>query len=421
MNAPLTDSAEHKLVQWPEEGVRRIPFAVYSDPDVFAAEQKAIFRGPIWHFLGLEAQIPDPGCYVLAQVGEVPVILVRRKDGTIGALVNRCSHKGTPLVYEPSGRVDRLMCIYHNWCFDFEGNMTSVAFERGVRGKGGMASTFDKRDNGLQRLRVHTISGLVFGTLNDDTPPFEEYVGEDLLANIRRVCGRPLRILGQYSQLLPSNWKLYIENVKDPYHASILHAFNGVMKQDRLTMEGGITMGSRGWSHISYSKMSTDNGDAVYSSGQMRSAQIAEYGFGLRDSSMTQVWDDFGDGVSMTIQTIFPNFVLQQLRNSLAVRTIVPRGTHESELRWIAFGFVDDDEKKTNGRLKQCNMMGPAGLIAMEDGMIGGLVQKGIAGSLDKAAIVEMGGHGIEPIPGSRVSEGSVRGFWTGYRALMGF
>ena len=35
------------------------------------------------------------------------------------------------------------------------------------------------------------------------------------------------RVLGQYSQKLPSNWKLYIENVKDPYHASILHALRG--------------------------------------------------------------------------------------------------------------------------------------------------------------------------------------------------
>jgi anthranilate 1,2-dioxygenase large subunit/terephthalate 1,2-dioxygenase oxygenase component alpha subunit len=152
----------------------------------------------------------------------------------------------------------------------------------------------------------------------------------------------------------------------------------------------------------------------------MRSAEISAYGFGLRDRSMTDIWDDHGDGITMTIQTIFPNFVLQQLRNCLAVRTIVPKSTHESELMWIAFGYEDDDEMRTQGRLKQANMMGPAGLIAMEDGMIGGLVQKGIAGDLDKAAVVEMGGHGIEPIPGSRVSEGSVRGFWTGYRALMG-
>lgn len=313
------------------------------------------------------------------------------------------------------------MCIYHNWCFDLTGKMTAAAFERGVRGKGGMASTFRKEDQGLQTLRVHRISGLVFGTFSEDVPPFEEYVGQGLVDNINRVCGRPLKILGQYSQRLPSNWKLYIENVKDPYHASILHAFNGVMKQDRLTMEGGITMGNRGWHHISYSKMQTDTGDEEYNkNADMRSAELSAYGFGLRDHSMTDIWDDHDDGITMTIQTIFPNFVLQQLRNCLAVRTIVPKGTHESELMWTAFGYEDDDEKRSQGRLKQANMMGPAGLIAMEDGMIGGLVQKGIAGDLDKAAVVEMGGHGIEPIPGSRVSEGSVRGFWTGYRALMG-
>jgi phenylpropionate dioxygenase-like ring-hydroxylating dioxygenase large terminal subunit len=408
-------------VAWPAQGVIRVPFAVYSDPSVYEQEQQRIFRGPIWHFLGLEAQIPDRGCYVLAQVGSTPVIVLRNREGEVGALVNRCSHKGTPLVFVPSGKLDSFMCIYHNWCFDLSGNMTSAAFERGVRGKGGMPASFRKEEHGLQRVRVHTIRGLIFGTFSDATPAFEDYVGPELIANIHRVCGKPIRILGQYSQRLPSNWKLYIENVKDPYHASILHAFNGVMKQDRLTMEGGIKMGARGWHHISYSKMLTDTGGDVYETAPMRSAEISAYGFGLRDHSMTDVWDDHGDGVSMTIQTVFPNFVLQQLRNCLAVRTIVPKGTHESELMWTAFGYQDDDDRRHKGRLKQANMMGPAGLIAMEDGMIGGLVQRGIAGDLDKSAVLEMGGHGIEPIPGSRVSEGSVRGFWTGYRALMGY
>jgi phenylpropionate dioxygenase-like ring-hydroxylating dioxygenase large terminal subunit len=416
----MRNAIEQSAMTWPAEGVARVPYVVYSDEAIFKQEQEAIFRGPIWHFLGLEAQIPEPGCFVLAQVGETPVILVRDRDGAVRALVNRCSHKGTPLAFVPYGKVDQFMCVYHNWCYDLGGKLLSVSFERGVRGKGGMASTFRKEEHGLQRLRVHTICGLVFGTLSAETPSFEDYVGPDHIANIRRVCGRPLRVLGQYSQRLPSNWKLYIENVKDPYHASILHAFNSVMKQDRLTMEGGIIMGARGWHHISYSKMATDTGGQVYETANMRSAELSEYGFGLRDKSMVDVWDDHGDSISMTIQTIFPNFVLQQLRNCLAVRTIVPKGTHEAELMWTAFGYADDDARRLQGRLKQANMMGPAGLIAMEDGMIGGLVQKGIAGDLDKTSVLEMGGHGIEPIPGSRVSEGSVRGFWTGYRACMG-
>jgi phenylpropionate dioxygenase-like ring-hydroxylating dioxygenase large terminal subunit len=415
-NPPVT----RPPVIWPEGGVTRVPYAVYSDPAVYALEQKRIFRGPIWHYLGMEVQIEQPGSYMLAQVGDTPVILLRDLDGEVRALVNRCAHKGTPLLYEPRGEVKHLMCIYHNWCFDLQGRMTAAAFERGVRGKGGLPETFDKRDHGLATLRVHRISGLVFGTFSAETPPFEEYVGADFVANINRVCGRKLVVLGEYQQRLRSNWKLYIENVKDPYHASILHAFNGVMKQDRLTMEGGIMKGARGWHHISYSKMTQEVGGEVYEQAQMRSADIAAYGFGLRDDSMTSVWDDHGDAVSMTIETIFPNFVLQQLRNCLAVRTIVPKGPLESRLVWAAFGYEDDTPAHHQGRLKQANMMGPAGLISMEDGMIGGMVQRGIAGDPDKAAVLEMGGHGVDPIPGSRVSEGSVRGFWTGYRACTG-
>ena len=91
-------------VSWPAEGVRRVPFAVYSDPAVYEQEQQAIFRGPIWHFLGLEAQIPEPGCFILAQVGETPVILVRDRQGDIRAMVNRCAHKGTPLAFVPPAR-----------------------------------------------------------------------------------------------------------------------------------------------------------------------------------------------------------------------------------------------------------------------------------------------------------------------------
>ena len=405
---------------WPA-GLTRVPYWVYRDPEVARDEQARLFEGPAWHFLCLEIDLPEVGDYRTTMVGAMPVVVARAEDGAIVAFENRCAHRGALICFEDGGRVKDFHCVYHAWRYDLRGNLCSVAFQRGVGGKGGMASTFKKEDNALQRLRTHVICGLVFGTLNEATPPFEDYVGPDHVANIKRVCGRPLRILGEYSQRLPSNWKLYIENVKDPYHASILHAFNGVMKQDRLTMEGGIKMGSRGWHHISYSKMHTDTGDEIYSKAAMRNAEIEAYGFGLRDHSMTDIWDDFGDRITMTITTIFPNFVLQQLRNSLAVRTIVPKGTHESELRWVAFGFQDDDERKFKGRLKQANMMGPAGLIAMEDGMIGGLVQKGIAGDLNKAAVIEMGGHGIEPIPGSRVSEGSVRGFWTGYRALMGF
>ena len=410
-----------RRIAWPGDGVARAPYAVYSDPEVYALEQRTIFRGPTWHFLGVEAELPHPGAFILSHVGDTPVIVARDEGGEIRAMVNRCAHKGTPLVLSRSGTTDQFMCIYHNWCYDLRGRLTSVAFEKGVRGKGGMPPDFRKDEHRLEPLRVHRLYGLIFGTFSEQAPGFEDYIGPEHVANIGRVCGRPITILGQYSQLLHSNWKLYMENVKDPYHASLLHAFNGVMKMDRLTMEGGIVMGSRGWHHISYSKMSVDPGGEVYATApELRSAGLSVYGQGLRDPTFTDVWDDYGDRISLTVQTVFPCFVQQQLRNCLAFRRVRPMGPDATELFWTAFGYAEDDEKKRANRLAQANMMGPAGLISMEDGMVGALIQASVAGDRDKASVMMLGGRGIEPIEGSRASEGSVRGFWTGYRALTG-
>jgi len=69
--------------------------------------------------------------------------------------------------------------------------------------------------------------------------------------------------------------------------------------------------------------------------------------------------------------------------------------------------------------LKQANLVGPAGYISMEDGCVGGFVQRGIAGAGGEEAVIEMGGAGTESSE-SRVTEASVRGFWKAYRAQMG-
>ena len=72
--------------------------------------------------------------------------------------------------------------------------------------------------------------------------------------------------------------------------------------------------------------------------------------------------------------------MLQQIHNTLATRVLVPRGIEGSELIWTILGYADDDEQQTAMRLKQGNLIGPSGYISMEDGMIGGLVQRIVVG-----------------------------------------
>ncbi len=399
---------------WPQ-GLTRIPYWIYSDRDLYAEEQDRIFRGDTWTFLCLEAELPRPNTFRTANLGDMPVVVTRDKDGVIHAFENRCAHRGSLLCLKQRGDAKEIVCVYHNWTYDLAGKLTGVAFRRGIGGKGGMPADCKPEQHAPRQLRVESFAGLVFGTLGANAAPVEQYLGPEIAVKIRRVMKGPARLLGGYSQMLPGNWKVYMENVKDSYHASLLHMFFTTFRLNRLSQKGGLVVSEDGGNHISYS-MSADVAGKEYERAGMRTAQA---GYGLEAPELLRSVDEFGDGIGLQILSVFPGFVLQQIRNCLAVRRVVPQGLDRTELAWTCFGFVDDDEKMTELRLRQANLVGPSGLISMEDGAATGFVQRGIRGADSEESVVEMGGSGTASEE-SRVSEAAVRGFWKAYRRHMG-
>ncbi len=400
--------------QWPAEGLTRVPYWVYSDRDVHAAEQERIFQGPTWNFLCLEAELPRPNTFRRSNLGAMPVVVTRDHDGALRAFENRCAHRGSLLVLNESGDAKDIICVYHNWSYDLCGNLTGVAFRKGVGGKGGMPA--DARPDAYppRKLRVATLAGLVFGTLSDATPPLEQYLGPEIATRIRRVMRAPAKVLGSYSQMLPSNWKLYMENVKDSYHASLLHTFFTTFQMNRLSQQGALVISDGGGNHVSYSVAANDTGRQDYAG--MRAAQES---FKLEAPEVLEWVDEFGDGIGLHILTVFPTFTLQQTRNSLAVRRLIPQGVEKTELAWTCFGFTSDDEAMTERRLRQANLIGPAGYISMEDGAAPGFVQRAVGSASELQSVVEMGGASTASAD-NRVTEAAVRGFWKAYRTQMG-
>jgi len=404
-------------IRWPKEGITRVPLRVFADADTYEEEQTSVFRGPTWSFLCHEVEIPNPGDYVTTKVGVTSVIVVRLADGSINALVNRCIHKGSILCYEAKGHRARpnFVCPYHNWVYGFDGALTSVAFEKGVQGKGGMPDDFDKGQHRLTKLRVDAIRGLVFGSFSDQAPALPDYLGPVMVKHIERTLYGTVKILGRYSQVMPNNWKLYVENSRDNYHPSLLHAFFSTFKINRLSAEGGTLQDDLSRHHITFTKRFTDVGDVAYDSGIIR-AQRDD--FGLKDPSLIDQWMEYPDQITNAIQSIFPGFVLHQIMNALGTRQVIPMGVDRCELIWTVLGFEEDTLEQTLIRRKQSNLVGPAGYVSMEDGTIGAFVEKGIRGDLDEAAIIEMGGKSTGPMA-TRATETSVRGFWKFYRELM--
>jgi anthranilate 1,2-dioxygenase large subunit len=400
---------------WPD-GLTRVPYWVYTDAAVLSSEQKRIFEGPVWNYLCLETELPEIGDYRTSFIGSMPVVVARAENGELCGFENRCAHRGALICLEDGGTVKDFQCVYHAWRYDLRGNLRSIAFRHGVNGQGGMPADFDMAQHGPRKLRITAFCGLVFGTLSRDTPGIEAWLGTDVAGRVRRVLGnRRLEIIGRFTQALPNNWKLYMENVKDSYHASILHLFFTTFELNRLSQKGGIIVDESGGHHISYSAIDASaQKDADYAKEKLRS----ESQYKLADPSLLQGFDEYHDGVTLQILSVFPTFVLQQIQNAIAVRQIVPRAIDKTDLNWTYLGFADDTPEQRLTRLKQNNLVGPAGYISMEDGCVGGFVQRGIAGASEEEAILEMGGSQAQSSE-SRVTEASVRGFWKAYRNNM--
>ena len=406
-------------ISWPKEsGITKIPYSIYSDKGVYEEEQERIFKGPVWSYLCIEEEVRSPGDIITTWIGETPVIVTRDQDGQLHAMVNRCAHKGALVCLKEKDNKKSLTCIYHAWNYDLTGQLKSVAFEKGVAGKGGMGQDFDVFQHRLQPLRTTSLYGLVFGTFSDETKSIQEFLSPKMSAFMKRNLDRPLKVLGKHSQIIHNNWKLYAENVRDSYHATLLHTFYTAFKVNRLDMDGGIILGEDKWHHISYSKRLTHKLDTEYSSANVHSAK---YQSSLAAPELIASWDEFDDGITHSIQTVFPNLVIQYTLNSLAIRHFVPRGVDETELFWLFLGDKNDTNEQEQMRVLQSNLTGAAGLVALEDGCINSFVQRGTKTSPDASSFVEMGGKTAESNETSRATETSVRGFWYGYRNIMGF
>ena len=398
---------------WPA-GLTRVPYWVYQDPDVARAEQTKVFEGPTWNYLCLDIDVPNTGDYRTTAMGAMPVVVARAEDGEVVAFENRCVHRGALICLDDGGNVKDFHCVYHAWRYDLRGNLKSVAFRHGVNGKGGMDDTFRLEDHRPRAIRVTVLHGLVFGTLDPDAPDIESYIGSEITARLRRVMHKEVEVIGRFTQALPNNWKLYMENVRDTYHASLLHLFFATFRITRLSAGGGVLVGENGVAHASATMGAPPAADNAYAG--IRSEND---GFRLDDPSLLDSRDEFNDGIQLQILSVFPGFVLQQIHNAIAVRQVVPTGTDAMDLHWTYLGYADDPPELRAMRLKQANLVGPAGFVSMEDGAVGGFVQRGVATAEDVLSVVEMGGATADTAD-TRATEASVRGFWKAYRGVMG-
>ena len=135
---------------------------------------------------------------------------------------------------------------------------------------------------------------------------------------------------------------------------------------------------------------------------------------------MDVVQEDWWDGPTAVMQTIFPSVIIQQQVNSLSTRQIIPQGPDAFDFVWTHFGFVDDSPEMTERRLKQANLFGPAGLVSLDDGEVIEYCQQATSAYPKAECVVELGGTDGGQATPHMVTETLIRGMYRYYREVLG-
>lgn len=388
---------------------------MYTDPAVYARELDRIFYGPHWSYVGLDAEIPNAGSFKRTMIGERSVLMVRNRKGAINVMENRCPHRAMRFCRERSGRVKTLVCPYHQWNYNLDGDLLGVPFQRGVKGKGGMPSDFELSDHGLTKLKVATRGGVVFACFDADVEPLEDYIGPKILPFFDRTFnGRELVIHGYSRQRIPGNWKLMMENIKDPYHPGLLHTWFVTFGLWRADNDSQLIMDEKGRNAcmIGQRKETVDAEVA-------KAATSYRENMKLHDGRMLDIaHEPWWGKPTVCMTTIFPNLIVQQQINSLSTRQIIPVGSDKFDFIWTHFGFADDTQEMTERRLYQANLFGPAGFVSADDGEVIEFSQEGFRQNPDFATFCELGGTDIADAD-HVVTETLIRGMYQYWRGVM--
>jgi apoptosis-inducing factor 3 len=402
---------------WPDDDLSVIPDWVYTDQSIYEREVERIFHGRTWNYVALEAEVAKPGDFIRSNVGPTPVVVARAEDGSINVFENRCAHRASEFCRELSGSAKEFVCPYHQWTYDLKGKLIGIPFRRGVGGKGGMPADFKAEEHGPRKLNVATHRGVVFASYADGMESLANYLGPEVLAEFEATFdGRKPKVLGYYRHSLLGNWKLYHENLKDPYHATLLHTF--------LVTFGLLVVGNRSLMLADKSGrhgvMASAKSDAKAISGADKKEMRAfKEGMTLRESRFMNFVEEFDSPWSVTMATIWPNLIVQREMNTLGVRQIIPDGPHEFVMKWTMFGFEGDDEEMTRHRLRQGNLMGPAGYLGLEDNEAIKFVQDGMRHVPGGEHLVKLDPE-KEGTSDTLISEAAIRAMYKHWREAMG-
>ncbi|MFC5431636.1 Rieske 2Fe-2S domain-containing protein [Paraburkholderia denitrificans] len=334
-----------------QNGVYRCRRDIFANAELYELEMKHIFEGN-WVYLAHESQIPDHNDYYTTWIGRQPIVITRDKSGELNAVINACAHKGAMLCRRKHGNKGSFTCPFHGWTFSNTGKLLKVKDEKATE----YPVQFNSHgSHDLKKVaRFQSYRGFLFGSLNEDVLPLEDYLGESKVIIDQIVDQAPngLEVLrGSSSYIYDGNWKMQMENGCDGYHVSTVH-WNYAATMGRRKEEGTKAVDANGWSKSVAGVYGFDNGHILLWTQTMNPEVRPVYQH--REEIAARVGQERADFIVGQTRNlcVYPNvFLMDQF--STQIRVVRPIGVDKTEVTIYCFAPKGESAQDRTTRIRQ--------------------------------------------------------------------
>jgi phenylpropionate dioxygenase-like ring-hydroxylating dioxygenase large terminal subunit len=216
----------------PMEDALAMPPELYINDEYVTRELENVF-GKDWVAVGRSSSVAQTGDYMSFELAGQPIVVLRDKSGELSAFSNVCLHRMSTIV-EGTGNARVLVCPYHAWTYDLEGNLRGAPFMKETTG-------FCKESYKLPKIRCEEWLGWIYVSLDPEIESVASQLGE-LEAMISHYKVEDYVECFRETHVWDTNWKVLAENFMESYHLPVCHAatVGGYSKLNEMECPPGL-------------------------------------------------------------------------------------------------------------------------------------------------------------------------------------
>jgi nitrite reductase/ring-hydroxylating ferredoxin subunit len=170
----------------------------------------------VWQLACREEELASVGSYVVYDILDDSIIVIRTSQSQIKAYNNACLHRGRRLADQPCGHKAKFVCRFHGWRWKLDGSNEYVHELDDWNGE------LDQSTLRLREFKVGQWGGFVFVNMDPECQPFEDFI-----APVAEILN-PMELEKQryrwyISVEVDANWKVCQAAFQETYHVAATH------------------------------------------------------------------------------------------------------------------------------------------------------------------------------------------------------